>query len=245
MINQNTKTAKYYDIVYEEFKFPKLLYAEIKLIQTLVQKNGSILDIGCGSGRHLIPLSKLNYNITGIDNSSGMLDLLKSKYKNADIKKINVYKYNLKKKFDLIIMMWNSFNEIVLTKNEAIKLIKKFKLILNKKGKILINIDDPSQFDQQNLNFQTKNIIKNIEYSSDWKQLKYYPKTNLTLSKETVTVKNLQTNKIIFKKSANIKQRWWAKNEINEITSKFGFKLINKRIKYNKEYYLVLSLNDK
>jgi cyclopropane fatty-acyl-phospholipid synthase-like methyltransferase len=38
----------------------------------------SILDIGCGVGRHSIPLAKRGYQVTGIDLSSGMLSQAKS-----------------------------------------------------------------------------------------------------------------------------------------------------------------------
>jgi len=40
---------------------------------------GPILDIGCGTGRVLIPMIKAGYQVTGIDNSSHMIRLLKSK----------------------------------------------------------------------------------------------------------------------------------------------------------------------
>ena len=38
----------------------------------------SILDIGCGVGRHSIPLARHGYHVTGIDLSSGMLSQAKA-----------------------------------------------------------------------------------------------------------------------------------------------------------------------
>ena len=44
------------------------------LTEELELKPGmSILDIGCGTGRHAVELAKLGYEMTGIDLSAGML----------------------------------------------------------------------------------------------------------------------------------------------------------------------------
>lgn len=40
---------------------------------------GPILDIGCGTGRVLMPMIQAGYQVTGVDNSSHMITLLKSK----------------------------------------------------------------------------------------------------------------------------------------------------------------------
>lgn len=42
-------------------------------------KQGSALDIGCGTGRFLIPLSQRGWDVTGIDASSDMLAILRQK----------------------------------------------------------------------------------------------------------------------------------------------------------------------
>jgi len=33
-----------------------------------------VLDIGCGAGRHLLPLARAGFQVTGLDNSQGMID---------------------------------------------------------------------------------------------------------------------------------------------------------------------------
>jgi len=45
------------------------------LVEELAQPRGSsILDIGCGTGRHAIELARLGYHVTGVDLSSRMLE---------------------------------------------------------------------------------------------------------------------------------------------------------------------------
>ncbi len=67
--------------------FTKNTQAEIEfLVEELQLPEGcSILDIGCGTGRHAVGLAKLGYKITGIDMSSGMLDEARKAADMADV----------------------------------------------------------------------------------------------------------------------------------------------------------------
>lgn len=46
---------------------------------------GAILDIGCGTGRHSIELAKRGYRMTGVDLSSGMLDVARQAARKAGV----------------------------------------------------------------------------------------------------------------------------------------------------------------
>lgn len=61
--------------VYEENVFTRNTLAEADfLVEELsLQPEASILDVGCGTGRHAIELARRGYAVTGIDLSSGML----------------------------------------------------------------------------------------------------------------------------------------------------------------------------
>ena len=65
-----------------------------------------ILDIGCGTGRHLLEFSKITSHITGTDISSRMLDYAKEKLKNVNEAKFihgNWMKnFTKEKEFDLV-----------------------------------------------------------------------------------------------------------------------------------------------
>ena len=132
--NPNDRNSEFYDLIYSDEKCEAVTSAECTLIAGLAgEAPKNILDVGIGTGRHAIPLAKMGYKITGIDFSKGMLKVLNDK----DIQGINamygdILKMKLDKdeKFDLVILMWNSFNEIALTKSDAVKLIIKIKSIL-------------------------------------------------------------------------------------------------------------------
>ncbi|MFZ0544723.1 MAG: class I SAM-dependent methyltransferase [Candidatus Promineifilaceae bacterium] len=63
------QTARYYDLVHAELK------EDIPLVLSLAgQGKGPILELGCGTGRLLLPLARAGYPVIGLDNSPAMLE---------------------------------------------------------------------------------------------------------------------------------------------------------------------------
>jgi SAM-dependent methyltransferase len=68
---------------YEENPFTQYTRFEVEFILRLypLPAGSSVLDVGCGTGRHAIEFARRGYKATGLDISSGMLDVAR---KNAD-----------------------------------------------------------------------------------------------------------------------------------------------------------------
>ncbi|MBC8465632.1 class I SAM-dependent methyltransferase [bacterium] len=73
--------------VYDENGFTSNTLFEVDfLIKELKVSPGvSILDVGCGTGRHSVELAKRGYNMTGVDLSSGMLSKAQEKAETAGV----------------------------------------------------------------------------------------------------------------------------------------------------------------
>lgn len=66
--------ADAYDVVYSNKDYA----AECNLIDRIFREHGetrihSVLDLGCGTGNHAIPLAQRGYEVFGVDRSEGML----------------------------------------------------------------------------------------------------------------------------------------------------------------------------
>jgi SAM-dependent methyltransferase len=100
-----------YAVKYDNENFVTGTQGECDFIENEIthDKNKRILDIGCGTGRHSIELSKRGYDITGIDLSDSMLDRAKTKASALGLD-INFLKLDARylpfdNEFDLAIML--------------------------------------------------------------------------------------------------------------------------------------------
>jgi len=238
--NENDINAQIYDEIYSAEKNEAVNFAECTLIQSLAgNPPKKILDVGIGTGRHAQILAENGYKITGIDLSKGMLSVLSNK--NIDDLKIihdDFLKYDFmaQDKFDLITFMWNTFNEIALTSDDAVKIIKKSINQLFEDGKILLNIENTQSNDSYFPSFTFDGKLDNgDEVQVIWENESYDKINHVSTSKELVTINGIP------RKPALIKQKWWTINEIKRITENFdlSFRLLS--IKENNELYIVIS----
>jgi SAM-dependent methyltransferase len=105
-----------YDALYEDKDYD----AEVALLKAVFDRYAtrpvhSILDMGCGTGGHALPLAQIGYHVTGVDRSEGMLQLARQKSDDfrgqpnflaptflcADLQNLD-----LGKQFDAVIMMF-------------------------------------------------------------------------------------------------------------------------------------------
>lgn len=100
--------ARYYDLFYQE----KDYLGEIAFLEAVgrFEKGCSILDLGCGTGNHDIPLAMRGYRITGVDIAENMVNQAQKKaseqnvvtnFLHGDIRSIR-----LDTKFDNVISMF-------------------------------------------------------------------------------------------------------------------------------------------
>ena len=93
--------AEVYDLIYKDKDYER----ECDFLEEIFKKYSTIfpvktvLDAGCGSGGHAIPLAKRGYRVVGFDLSEVMISQARKKAKNL----ANVEK-NVKKKYMQIIL---------------------------------------------------------------------------------------------------------------------------------------------
>jgi 2-polyprenyl-3-methyl-5-hydroxy-6-metoxy-1,4-benzoquinol methylase len=96
---------------YMENVFTKNTSAEVDfIIQELdLPKGSSILDVGCGTGRHSIELARRGYLLTGVDISSGMLAEAKKSANQASVAvewiRADAARFRSEKQFDAALCL--------------------------------------------------------------------------------------------------------------------------------------------
>jgi len=104
--------AEFYDILTADI-------SDVKALIHIAQKQGpTVLELGSGTGRILIPMIKAGLNVTGIEISQDMIDIANRKLNQEEIAvkerskivKGNVLDFNLDTTFDLILASCNFVN---------------------------------------------------------------------------------------------------------------------------------------
>ena len=130
------KYANFYDIFnkYRDYNI------EGKYLLDMLQNRKRVLDVGCGTGTHLDILNNLGYIVHGIDISSKMLIVAKTKVK-CPLYKMDVLDMKLEEKYDAIICMksvlnhLNNYDEFKIAINNMLNYTKK-------NGMIIIDLDN-------------------------------------------------------------------------------------------------------
>ncbi len=141
---------------------PTQIKQEVAFIKRVLKlpKEAKILDLCCGQGRHLIPLTKADYQMTGLDLSKNALkilrkDLNKNKLKARFIRS-DMRKIPFENEFDAVINMFTSFGYLE-NDNEDFKVLKAVSNALKPGGKFLIDFANPGRI---LANYQLKSWLK-------------------------------------------------------------------------------------
>ena len=103
------KYAQYYDLLYQDKDYS----GEVNYIDGLIKRHSpgakTLLDLGCGTGKHDHFLSLAGYNVSGVDLSPEMIDLAKTKYSSSGCSFYtgDVRDVDLKQQFDIVISLFH------------------------------------------------------------------------------------------------------------------------------------------
>lgn len=113
--------------MYDNLCYTKNTVNEVDfLIDVLTLSPGdSVLDVGCGTGRHSIELARRGYSVTGIDLSSGMLAQAKEKARAAGVQVEWIHEdatgFSLEKRFDAAICLCEGSFGLLGSQDDAIE----------------------------------------------------------------------------------------------------------------------------
>ncbi len=214
-----------YGMKYDNENFTQGTIGECDFIEKEINYNKAarILDIGCGTGRHSIELSKRGYSVTGIDLSESMLKRAKNKASDQNLK-IVFQKHDARKlpffnEFDLVIMLCEGAFPLMETDEMNFQILRNAANTLKPKGKLIFTtlnglfplFHSVKEF----LDLETKE--GNATYSNNSFDLMTFRDHNTTLVEDdSGNKKELQCN-----------ERYYVPSEITWLLKTLDFKTID------------------
>ena len=141
---------KWYESLFENYahKYDKECYVqgtigECDFIEQELgyDKSVKIIDVGCGTGRHSIELTKRGYHVTGIDLSDSQLARAREKAKQLNLK-IDFQKHDARDlpfigEFDAVMMLCEGGFSLMETDEMNFEILKNATKALKSKGKLI------------------------------------------------------------------------------------------------------------
>ncbi len=142
-------TEDYFDEFYLKYflenQNEEFTVKQTEFIAQFFDKNGLILDAGCGIGRHSLKLGEMGFRLIGADSSPLYIKIAKQKsleknLSNVDFLVKDLRKLIYKEKFSGIISLWSSFGYF--SDEVNFQILKNFYAALKSGGRLIIDIEN-------------------------------------------------------------------------------------------------------
>lgn len=226
---------------FEEYEDP-ILYdkenehyiPEISLLSKwATKKQGTIIDLACGTGRVTIPLAKNGFRLMGIDIHKGMLNEAKNKSMNQDIQvewlNQDCMKLELNIKSPLIYSVGNSFQHF-LTNEAQDGFLNSVFIHLETEGIFIFGTRFPSV--EELLQPSTEEFWrtykdKETQQLVDVYTISKYDSLNQIQHYTTIRKYKNHDGRIINEKSTNISLRYVFPKEMERLLFQHGFEILH------------------
>ncbi len=205
---------------------------ELQLYQELFSKEELILEPMCGSGRLLIPLLQLGYDIEGFDNSAYMLESCKQRAKalglNPRLYQDTIDSFSTSKQYQIIIIPLGSF-QLLYPRKKAYEGLAKIHQWLAPGGKLVMDLFVPweAMYEHGEIDTSTRDVKLPTGESI---QIDNHTTTNKfeqhSISKILYT--KYLSEKVIAKEEEQMDILWYYPYEMALMLEKHGFKHIRK-----------------
>ncbi|CAM4337449.1 hypothetical protein PAAL109150_21495 [Paenibacillus alkaliterrae] len=115
--------------------------------ERLSDVKGKVLEVGCGSGRVLIPLLQAGLQIDGLDNSSAMLDSSRRRFSALNLNPMlfnaEMHNFSLRDKYESIIIPGGSF-QLIEGREQTLTALNHFYNYLQPGGRLILDLFIPT-----------------------------------------------------------------------------------------------------
>ncbi len=145
--HDNTILAEIYDSHSSEFYDHHAKRGDVQFYTGYaVESGGAVLEIGCGTGRVLIPTAIAGVHITGLDNSVEMLEVCRRKLEaepalvrqRVNLVSGDMREFNLEKEFMLVTIPFGPFNYLI-SFEDQVSCLNCIRKHMSETGKLIID----------------------------------------------------------------------------------------------------------
>jgi SAM-dependent methyltransferase len=99
--------STYYNLLYKDKDYKTEVNYITSLIKSAHPTAKTLLDVGCGTGKHLALLARQGFDCEGIDLSETMLQEARSNFSDIFFTQADARNFNLDKKFDVVTSLFH------------------------------------------------------------------------------------------------------------------------------------------
>ena len=145
---ENAFLAEFYDYVVTHQSRSDVAF----FVEMAQRSGGPVLELGCGTGRVLIPTARAGIEIVGLDASSMMLSVCRKKVlsepetvqsKVNDLTMGDIREFDLRRKFNLVSIPFRPFQHL-LTLNDQLSCLRCIHRQLTDTGRLILDVFNPS-----------------------------------------------------------------------------------------------------
>jgi len=195
---------------------------EVEFITSQIAHGSPIMDLGCGTGRHTVPLAAKGYDVIAVDGSKEMLMKLLENLQKNDIQALVLHSDIMKiKSFDQkcggVICFGNSFCEMAIDSEKANHILKLIFDSLISEGKVIMQItNNPESIKPEDLEKTVEKDGKTYQFSQ---KVVFDRANNITVTKSHVDIEGESKQTL----GSSYTSKWWRKGELDQMFKETGF----------------------
>lgn len=217
-------TATFYDAAYG---VKADLGADIGFYQSLARETGGpVLELGCGTGRVLLPILEDGHACTGIDASSNMLEVFRAKTSDPRLTLVQgtMQGFELDEKgFALIFSAFRAFQHLYTTR-EQLACLERVRAHLRAGGTFAFDVFAP---DLARIAQPLEAEQKDLEFTLADEQVIRYAAVRRDTASQLMTVtmryERRRDNKVVGNDVCEVQMRWYYRYELEHLMHRAGF----------------------
>ena len=217
-------TARYYDAVYQKLREG---CGDVEFYRDLArQACGPVLELGCGTGRTLLPIAKDGFPCTGLDVSPRMLETLRRKEFPPTLRLVcdPMQQFDLPDiRFSLIFAAFRVFQHLY-TLEDQLACLACVKHHLAPGGIFAFDVFNP---DPERIGKEHEDEVEEARFETGGEQIARY--TSVDRDPETQVMnchmryERSQDGRVFDSEVAEVRMRWFYREELEKLMARAGF----------------------